>query len=93
MTCLTPPLLSSHQDIQVGGIYQHYKGNFYKVIGIACHSEDPAAKFVVYEALYDIPGFGKNSLWIRPHDMFAEKVMINGVQVDRFAKVDTKEVD
>lgn len=86
-TCLTQRFLSSGQDIQVGAMYKHYKGKFYRVMAIARHSEDPAAKFVVYKALYDSPGFGKNSFWVRPYDMFAEKVTIDGVQIDRFAKV------
>ena len=33
------------------GKYQHYKGKFYEVIGVAHHSET-AEEFVVYRALY-----------------------------------------
>ena len=34
-------------DIIVNGIYQHYKGGLYKVIGIASHSET-LEKLVIY---------------------------------------------
>ena len=60
------------------GKYQHYKGNFYQVIGIASHSET-LERMVVYQKLYD-----DHSLWIRPLAMFMENVVVNGVQVPRF---------
>ena len=81
-------LLLRHQDVQVGATYQHYKGNLYEVMAIAHHSENPALQLVVYKALYNSPGFGENSVWVRPYDMFAEQVMIDGVQVNRFTKID-----
>ena len=62
------------------GKYQHYKGKFYKVIGVAKHSET-LEELVVYEALYENPD-GK--LWVRPLKMFLEKVEINGKKVPRF---------
>ena len=62
------------------GKYQHYKGHFYKVIGIAKHSET-LEELVIYEALYENPD-GK--LWVRPLKMFLEKVKINGKKVPRF---------
>jgi hypothetical protein len=64
------------------GIYKHYKGNLYEVIGIAHHSET-LEKLVVYKALYETQ-FGKDSLWVRPEKMFNEMVVINGMQVKRF---------
>ena len=54
-------------NIQLG-IYQHFKGNKYKVIGIAKHSET-LEPMVVYQALY-----GENGLWIRPAAMWNEIV-------------------
>ena len=50
------------------GIYQHFKGNYYKVIGIAKHSET-LEEMVVYKALY-----GNGDVWIRPLSMFTTKV-------------------
>ena len=65
------------------GRYKHYKGKEYDVIGIATHSET-IEEMVVYKALYEIEGKGKNSLWVRPKGMFEEEVEIDGVLVKRF---------
>ena len=62
------------------GKYQHSKGNHYKVIGIAKHSET-LEEFVVYAALYDNP---RSKLWVRPAKMFTEMVEIEGKKVPRF---------
>jgi hypothetical protein len=61
------------------GRYRHYKGNFYEVIAIACHSETEE-QFVVYRCLY-----GDYSHWVRPLAMFAETVTVDGAVVPRFA--------
>ncbi|MGC9599508.1 MAG: DUF1653 domain-containing protein [Minisyncoccia bacterium] len=66
------------------GIYQHYKGNRYKVIVIATHSET-GEKMVVYQALY-----GKRKMWVRPLAMFAERIRVNGKKVPRFRLIKTK---
>ncbi len=50
------------------GIYRHYKGNDYQVIGVAIHTETEEAH-VVYRALY-----GDYTLCIRPKAMFTEDV-------------------
>ena len=63
------------------GKYKHYKGNFYEVIDIAKHSET-LEEMVVYRELY-----GNNEFWVRPKEMFLEKVSINGKEVQRFEKV------
>ncbi len=63
------------------GKYQHFRTrNFYKVLGIAKHSET-LEELVVYEALYDNP---EGNLWVRPKKMFLEEVEINGKKVPRF---------
>ena len=64
------------------GIYQHYKGKRYRVIGIARHSET-LEEMVVYQALYDSE-FGNNALWVRPKKMFMETVVVDGKTVPRF---------
>ena len=50
------------------GLYRHYKGNDYEVVGIATHSET-GESLVVYRALY-----GEFGLWVRPLEMFEELV-------------------
>ncbi|TPV56474.1 DUF1653 domain-containing protein [Aestuariibacter sp. GS-14] len=60
------------------GVYQHYKGNNYEVIGVARHSEDES-QVVVYRPMY-----GEGALWVRPLDMFTEQVSVNGRSVERF---------
>ena len=60
------------------GIYQHYKGNTYQVIGVSRHSET-LEELVVYQALYS--DFG---LWVRPAAMFNGSVFYNNEQIPRF---------
>ena len=60
------------------GIYRHYKGNDYEVIGMAKHSETEEA-LVLYRALY-----GEGGLWVRPPEMFTESVAVEGKRVARF---------
>jgi hypothetical protein len=64
------------------GLYEHYKGKRYEVIGIAHHSET-LEELVVYKALYETE-FGADSLWVRPRAMFEETVEYNGTAVPRF---------
>ena len=65
------------------GVYEHFKGNRYAVIGDARDSETLEA-LVVYRALYDSEEFGKNTLWVRPKELFEETVKQNGIIVPRF---------
>lgn len=64
-----------------GGVYRHYKGNHYRVLGEAKHSETLEA-MVVYQALYDERG-----LWVRPRAMFLEKVCVDDREQPRFAYI------
>jgi hypothetical protein len=66
------------------GVYRHYKGQQYEVLGVARHSETEE-EFVVYRALY-----GDRGLWIRPLAMFTESVKKEGVSVPRFSRIDEK---
>ena len=67
------------------GLYKHYKGNLYEVIGIAHHSET-LEQLVVYKALYDTPDFGYGAIWVRPLAMFNETIVVDGIVVKRFEK-------
>ncbi len=60
------------------GRYRHYKGNEYRVVGLARHSETLEA-LVVYQPLY-----GERVLWVRPAAMFVETVEVAGQRVPRF---------
>jgi len=64
------------------GLYEHYKGKKYEVIGLAHHSET-MEELVVYKALYETT-FGKDSLWVRPLAMFNETVEHEGKSLQRF---------
>ena len=64
------------------GIYRHYKGNNYEVIGLAKHSEDES-ELVVYRPLY-----GEGKLWVRPLEMFVENISVDGKIQPRFAKIE-----
>ena len=65
------------------GRYQHYKGEYYEVIGVGRHSET-LEKLVVYKALYNSKDFGKDALWVRPLSMFNETIELKGEQIPRF---------
>ena len=56
------------ENIKINGIYKHFKGNYYLVVDIACHSETKE-KYVIYRQLYE-----DGNLWVRPLDMFLSEV-------------------
>ena len=62
------------------GLYRHYKGQPYQVIGTVRHSET-LEPMTLYRALY-----GERGLWIRPAAMFNEEVVVDGVRQPRFAR-------
>lgn len=61
------------------GLYRHYKGNDYEVIGTATHSETEEI-LVVYRPLYNDSG-----LWVRPLEMFGEMVEVDHCVIPRFS--------
>ena len=70
------------QKVKIG-TYQHFKGKYYKVIGIVHHSET-LEELVLYRALYNSKEFGKEALWVRPKAMFLEMVVKEGKKIPRF---------
>ncbi len=65
------------------GKYKHYKGQYYEVLDTVRHSEDESL-LVLYKPLY-----GKESLWVRPLDMFIEEMQTSDGVVKRFKYVGT----
>lgn len=73
------------------GLYEHYKGQHYRVIGTARHSETEEL-LVVYTALYQKPAnyddpTDLGNLWVRPAKMFTETVSILGRNRPRFQRI------
>ena len=66
------------------GKYRHYKGKLYEVLWTATHSET-LERMVVYKALYQTEG---ENLWVRPEEIFSEKVEIGGRLFPRFERID-----
>ena len=60
------------------GIYRHFKGNRYRLLYVAKHSET-LEEMVVYRALY-----GEGGLWVRPASMWNEEVEKEGKRYKRF---------
>jgi hypothetical protein len=71
-----PPL--PHTPI---GLYRHYKGGEYEVMGVARHSET-LEPLVLYRPLYNATGW-----WVRPHAMFFGDLEVDGLRVRRFARL------
>lgn len=67
------------------GTYRHYKGNEYEVVGVGCHTETNEY-FVIYKPIYEHDG--QPNIWVRPYDMFVESIIIDGLTIPRFIKVD-----
>lgn len=65
------------------GIYEHFKGGRYEVLGVAEHTES-GEKFAVYHALV-----GDTALKVRPLAMFEERVDVNGESIARFRIIES----
>ena len=63
------------------GLYRHFKGNLYKLLYVAKHSET-LEEMVVYQALY-----GEQGIWVRPASMWNEHVECDGYSGPRFYPV------
>ena len=84
MNAPTNPTLAPIPEDQTAapGLYEHYKGMRYEVLGTARHSET-LAPMTVYRALY-----GDQGLWVRPSAMFLEAINIDGVGRKRFQSIE-----
>lgn len=73
----------------MNGLYKHFKGAEYKVIGIAKHTESGEElvlyalnKTKVWNGGYDL------AIWARPRKHFEESVIVGNEKVPRFQKLD-----
>ncbi len=66
------------KTIEVNSQYRHYKGNYYRVLALAHHSET-LEELVVYQALDK-----QKAIWVRPLQLFLEEVSIEGSNQPRF---------
>jgi len=64
-------LINNRQDISVGKVYKHYKGNVYKIIALAKHSET-TEDMIVYQSVEH------GDIWVRPKSMWNEIIDNNG---------------
>lgn len=53
------------QEIKIGNKYRHYKGNIYKIIAFAKHSET-VEDMIVYQSIEN------GDVWVRPKYMWNE---------------------
>lgn len=58
-------------EVKIGRVYRHFKGNYYFVENIAYDSETKE-RLVVYKLLY--PRDDGRSIWVRPEKMFLEEI-------------------
>ena len=70
------------EEAVIGGIYRHYKGNNYKLLAVATHSET-LEKMAVYQALY-----GERGILVRPLAMFMETIEKDGQSLKRFELIE-----
>jgi len=61
----------------VTGIYRHYKGAHYRVLGVAQHTET--------EEVLAVYTNEEGRLWVRPYNMFTE--LVPGTTTPRFTLV------
>lgn len=69
-------------NIKVGETYKHFKGNIYKIIAIAKHSET-MEDLIIYQQI-DEP----TKVWARPINMFNDTIIKDNVSYKRFTKID-----
>ena len=64
------------------GLYRHFKGNEYRLLYVAKHSET-LEPMVVYQALY-----GEMGIWVRPARMWNEHVDRDDYHGPRFYRIE-----
>ena len=76
-----------YRIVMTAEYYRHFKGNFYRVLHIAKHSET-LEEMVVYQAMY-----GERGIWVRPLSMFEEEIERDGKTIRRFSPITAEEAE
>jgi len=69
------------KNLEIGAIYNHYKGTKVRVLFEAIHSESEE-HLVIYMHLED------GGIWARPKHMFLENIVVDGKEIERFKKIE-----
>lgn len=64
-------------DLVIGGIYRHYKGDLYQLDAIALHTET-AERMVVYHSIHS------GIAYVRPANMWSEEISLDSERLTRF---------
>lgn len=59
------------EQVKIGKVYRHFKGNYYFVENVAYDSENQE-RMVVYKPLYNRDD--GHFIWVRPEKMFLEEI-------------------
>ena len=74
---------NKEKEIVIGGIYKHFKGDYYKVLTVGKDSED-LKDMVVYISLY-YKAEKETRVWIRSlEDFIGMKELEDGSKIERF---------
>ena len=76
-----------YRIVMTAEYYRHFKGNIYRVLHIAKHSET-LEEMVVYQAMY-----GERGIWVRPLSMFEEEIERDGKTIRRFSPITAEEAE
>ena len=66
--------------MEIKGIYQHFKGSFYRVLGKG--TSDDGVTYIIYQQMY-----GDHGYWIRPLNMFFGEKEQDGKKIVRFTRI------
>ena len=58
------------EEVKIGKVYRHFKGNYYFVENVALDSENKE-RVVIYKSIYDRDD---SQIWVRKEKMFLEEI-------------------
>lgn len=64
------------RKIQIGGAYRHFKGNIYRVLGLAAHTEtnETLVIYICYDINFPNSAEDYDNIYARPIKMFLSEV-------------------